>query len=301
MEDIVLLGIGGHAKSIVDSIEKAGEFRIIGFLDYPDKSGFTYRGYTVIGEDSDLDVLYESGVKYAFPTVGFMGKSTVRDKLYEKLCSIGFCIPNIVDKTAIIAKDAKLVENSGIFVGKGAIINSNASIHEMSILNSGSVIEHDCEVGAFSHIAVGAVVCGGVKIGIHTMVGANATILQERIIGNRVIIGAGCTVTTNIADDEMLYSSIDQEHIYIIAEAGVNHGGDIVLAKKMIEAAALAGADAVKFQTFQTEKMVTKNASKAVYQKNTTDCQESQYQMLKKLELAKEEYLELAECCRRKC
>jgi len=72
---------------------------------------------------------------------------------------------------------------------------------------------------------------------------------------------------------------------YIIAEAGVNHNGDVTLAKQLIKAAAAAGADAVKFQTFVTGSVVTKDAEKADYQKETTGGEESQYDMIRKLEL----------------
>ncbi len=81
--------------------------------------------------------------------------------------------------------------------------------------------------------------------------------------------------------------------VFIIAEAGVNHNGSIDLAKKLIDVASSAGVDAVKFQTFKTENLATKNAEKANYQKNTTDQKENQFSMLKKLELSKEMHLEL--------
>jgi len=88
--------------------------------------------------------------------------------------------------------------------------------------------------------------------------------------------------------------------VFIIAEAGVNHNGSIELAKKLIDVASETGADAVKFQTFKAEKLVSKNAQKAAYQKETTDAQESQFAMIKKLELDLDTHKELMTYCREK-
>ncbi|MCR9140702.1 MAG: N-acetylneuraminate synthase [bacterium] len=85
--------------------------------------------------------------------------------------------------------------------------------------------------------------------------------------------------------------------VLLIAEAGVNHNGDLELAKRLIHAAAEAGADYVKFQTFVAERLVTLDAAKAPYQKETTGSDETQYNMLKKLELSEEMHVALmAEC-----
>lgn len=86
--------------------------------------------------------------------------------------------------------------------------------------------------------------------------------------------------------------------IYIIAEAGVNHNGDINIAKRLVDAAVDAGADAVKFQTFKAQNLVCKNAGKAAYQLETTEQAETQYEMLKKLELTEKMHEELVQYCR---
>ena len=86
-------------------------------------------------------------------------------------------------------------------------------------------------------------------------------------------------------------------HIIIIAEAGVNHNGSLKLAKQMVEEAAKAGADYIKFQTFKPEKLVSKYAQKAEYQKKTTGSQESQLQMLEKLALSYDDFVELKKHC----
>ena len=88
--------------------------------------------------------------------------------------------------------------------------------------------------------------------------------------------------------------------VFIIAEAGVNHNGKIDLAYKLIDVACASGADAVKFQTFKTENLVSKNAPKAPYQKNITSQLESQFSMLKKLELDFSVHKKLINYCKKK-
>ncbi len=83
----------------------------------------------------------------------------------------------------------------------------------------------------------------------------------------------------------------------IIAEAGVNHNGDLALAKQLIERAAEAGADLVKFQTFKADRQVTRTAKKAVYQTQTTSKEESQHEMLRRLEISTDMHHELIEHC----
>jgi N,N'-diacetyllegionaminate synthase len=90
------------------------------------------------------------------------------------------------------------------------------------------------------------------------------------------------------------------DKVFIIAEAGVNHNGSITLAKKLIDEASRCGADAVKFQTFKAENLVTHNAEKAKYQKENTDKDESQFDMIKKLELDSRDHKELLSYCNSK-
>lgn len=89
----------------------------------------------------------------------------------------------------------------------------------------------------------------------------------------------------------------DGQPTFIIAEAGVNHNGKLELAKRLIIEAKKTGADCVKFQTFRAENLVTRNAPKAMYQLKVTDPQESQYDMLKKLELPFDAYVDLIKLC----
>ena len=89
--------------------------------------------------------------------------------------------------------------------------------------------------------------------------------------------------------------------VIIIAEAGVNHNGDINLAKKLVDIACDAGADFVKFQSFKADKLASRDSKKAVYQKNNYDSSDdTQYNMLKSLELSENDHLELINYCNQK-
>ena len=99
---------------------------------------------------------------------------------------------------------------------------------------------------------------------------------------------------TNEDPFSIFLEKMSSHFCFIIAEAGVNHNGDKNLAKQLIDAAVEAGADAVKFQTFHAENVVTSTAEKAEYQKSTTSSDESQYNMIKKLELPEETFREVA-------
>lgn len=206
MEDIILLGLGGHAHSVVDSIEQVGKYNIKGFLDTEDMWGKYFKNYRVLGTDDELQKYFDKGIRNAFVTIGYMGHGDVRNRLYRQIKDIGYAIPNIIDKTAIVSENSELEE--GIFIGEKAVVNANAKIEKMCIINTGAIVEHDCTVGEFSHIAVGSVLCGGVSIGKQTLIGANATVIQEKKIENHCIIGAGMIIRKDVKKQREVKSGI---------------------------------------------------------------------------------------------
>lgn len=194
-EQIIILGFGGHAKSVADSIIRMKSYAITGYTD-------VYKcdcQYNYLGNDDKLEELYHQGIHKAVLGVGYIGNSTVRDSLVRKAKEIGFVFPIIVDPSAIIAPDVEIGE--GTFIGKNSIVNADSKIGNYCILNTGSIVEHENIIGNFSHIAVGAILCGNVKIGHHSMIGAGATIIQGKSVGDNVIIGANSTVNSDFSND----------------------------------------------------------------------------------------------------
>ncbi|MEN2768692.1 acetyltransferase [Ornithinibacillus xuwenensis] len=205
MNDILLIGGGGHCKSVIDTLENADEFNIIGILDQPEKIGSKVNGIEIIGIDEDLPSYFEQGVQYAFITIGSVGNVSFRKSLYEYAKTIGYRFPTIIDKSAIISSNTELHE--GCFIGKGAILNTNVSIGINSIINTGTIIEHDCTIGEFCHIAPGSTLSGSVQVGHHTHIGTNSTIIQNINIGHNSLIGAGSVVINNIENHKKAYGN----------------------------------------------------------------------------------------------
>lgn len=205
MEDIILLGGGGHCKSVIDTINKSGKYNIIGILDLKDKIGTTNYGVKVIGTDDELINHYNNGINNAFITLGSIGDIRTRRKLYKIIKDTGMNIPNIIDPTAILADSIKLDE--GNFIGKGVIINSDAKIGSNCIINSGAILEHDCKIGDYVHVAPGVTLSGGTVIGEGCHIGTNTTIIQDIIIGQDTIIGGGSVVVNHIGSNKKAYGN----------------------------------------------------------------------------------------------
>lgn len=201
MEDIILIGFGGHAKSVADTIEQSGKFNIAGYTDSsPVCKDYSYKW---LGKDDKLEKYYKSGIQYAFISIGYMGNCNIRDKLYYRIKEIGYILPVVIDKSAVIAKNVEIGE--GTYVGKNAVINADSCIGKMCIVNSGSLVEHENSIEDYSHIAVKATLCGNVHIGNHVFIGAGATVIQGINIGEGCIVGAGSLVLGNIPGQKKVY------------------------------------------------------------------------------------------------
>ena len=202
---LLLIGAGGHANSVIDSLYSSGEFDEIGIVVNDLPKGEDILGISVLGSDDELDELRNQGFEYAFVTVGSIGDTTLRRKLTDILVSKGFIIPNIIDKTATLSKFSIIGE--GNFIGKHAIVNANAQVGNYNIINTATIIDHDCKVSNFVHVSPGSVLNGGVIVKNDSHIGANSTVKQKVIIGENALIGMGSVVIHNISNNTIAYGN----------------------------------------------------------------------------------------------
>ncbi|HEY8362210.1 MAG TPA: acetyltransferase [Tissierellaceae bacterium] len=200
MKKIVLIGGGGHCKVIIDIIRSTAEYEIIGITD-KNNIGQKVLGVPIIGDDEILEELKNKGVDYAFICVGAIDNIQKRWGIYDKLKEIGFKMPILIHRDAIVSRYALIEE--GTCVMPGAIVNSCAYIGKNCIINTSSVIEHDCVIEANTHVSPKAVLGGEVKIGENSHIGMGSTIIQGIRIGNNVTIGAGAVVINDIPDNSV--------------------------------------------------------------------------------------------------
>ncbi len=201
MNDIILIGGGGHAISCIDVIELSGEFKIAGIID-KDENGLNEKlRYPIIGVDSDLEHL-RNNFEYAFVTVGQIKSAKSRKNIFEKLLDIGFKVPVIISPRSYVSKNCQI--GSGTIVMHNAVVNSNAEIGQNNIINTRALIEHDVEIGNHTHISTGALINGQVKIGDETFVGSGTITKNNISIGDQAIIGAGSLVKENLKDKVFL-------------------------------------------------------------------------------------------------
>ncbi len=189
MKNILLVGAGGHCKSVIDVIEQEGIYQIAGIIDKKELLGTKILGYEVLGCDDDLGVLFQK-YQYAVITVGQIQSSAIRVKLFYLLKEIGYTLPVIVSPLSYVSKHACVEEGSVIM--HHVLVNAGARVGKNCIINSKALVEHDSEVEAHCHISTGAIINGGVSIKSNTFVGSNATLRESiRVSG---FIKAGSVV-----------------------------------------------------------------------------------------------------------
>tara|TARA_B100000795_G_C22693850_1_gene396738 strand:+ start:317 stop:916 length:600 start_codon:yes stop_codon:yes gene_type:complete len=185
MKSIAIIGAGGHAKVLVDLINKLNYYKIIGFYD--DNTNSKLYNLKYLGRIIDIDASIEYFI------IG-IGNDRIRKKISEENKNLNWA--TLIHPTVILSNNITIDHGTVIFAG--VIIQTDVKIGEHCILNTGCSIDHECVIGDFSSICPQATICGQVKIGNSCFIGANATIIQCIELGNDCIIGAGSVIIKNV-------------------------------------------------------------------------------------------------------
>jgi sugar O-acyltransferase (sialic acid O-acetyltransferase NeuD family) len=191
MKKIILIGGGGHCKSVIDVIEQEARFEIMGIVDKHKLLGSKVLGYSVISSDLDLQPLAKK-YKYALITVGQIESPLIRIKLFNLAIKSGFTLASIISPKAYISKHSRI--GRGTIVMHHAIVNANSFIGENCIINTKALIEHDCSISDHCHISTNAIINGGNQIGARSFIGSNVTTKQYIKIGKNSLIKAGTLI-----------------------------------------------------------------------------------------------------------
>lgn len=191
---LILIGGGGHCKSVIEVAESAG-YEIKGILDMPDEvDKEVLPGHKVIGTDDEIPQYVEE-CDFII-TVGFIKNPALRIKLYNKVKAAGGRLATIIASTAHVSKYAELGE--GTVIMHHAFVNAGAKIGDNCIINTFVNIEHDAEVGNQCHISTGTMVNGECKIGKNCFIGSQSVCANCIEIASDIIVGAGSVVRKSI-------------------------------------------------------------------------------------------------------
>ncbi|MDO8343846.1 MAG: acetyltransferase [Cellvibrio sp.] len=195
---ILIFGASGHAKVVIDIVEKAGLFSVCTLADDdPALRGAWVYDYEVMGGKSDL---LANRIKLTQTcSIVAIGNNRIRTELAAWLVSNGsnLCVA-IFHPSAQVARGVSVGDGSVVMAG--VVINSDTRIGRNVIVNTGAIIDHDCLIGDAAHVAPGATLCGGIEVGERTLIGAGAVLHPNIRIGKDVTIGAGATVLSNVPD-----------------------------------------------------------------------------------------------------
>ncbi len=195
IEKIILVGGGGHCKSVIDVIESEGKYEIAGIIDVKEKIGSDILGYKIIATDDQLSDLVKQFRNFHI-TLGHIKSNAVRVKLFNDLKSKGAHFPVIKSPTAHVSKHTDC--GQGTIIMHYAVVNAGTVIGENCIINSRALIEHDAVIANHVHISTGAIINGDCRVCQNVFVGSGSVISNCICIIDDCIIGAGSVVIKDI-------------------------------------------------------------------------------------------------------
>jgi sugar O-acyltransferase (sialic acid O-acetyltransferase NeuD family) len=198
MDEIILIGGGGHAKVVIDILEERGDYNILGIIAKNKGDGIGIGGYQILGNDNDLQELFNKGVKFAAMGVGGYTNNTLRKRIYEDLKRIGFQVISAIHPTASISRTVLMGEGNVVF--SGVVIGPYVRLGNNIIVATGSTIDHDSVLKDHSLISAGVTVGAETQIEEGALLALGSKIISGITICKGALIGAGAVITRNISE-----------------------------------------------------------------------------------------------------
>ncbi len=204
-DEIILVGGGGHCKSVIDVIEQENKFSIVGIVDIKEKIGESILGYKIIGCDNDLPELSKK-YKNFIVTVGQIKSPKLRIKLFKDLENLNVNMPAIISPLAYISKHSTI--GKGTVVMHNVLVNCGVKIGSNCIINTKALIEHEAEIGNNCHISTNAVINGQCKVKNNCFIGSNATLTNNITIAENTILSAGSFLHKNSVENGLYIGAL---------------------------------------------------------------------------------------------
>jgi sugar O-acyltransferase (sialic acid O-acetyltransferase NeuD family) len=186
MQNIIIIGSGGHAVSCIDVVLSTKKFRIQGYISNKPNLDLP-KSIKWLGDDKYLKKIKKNqNILIGFANIGKKNLDK-KIKIFKKLKKIGCKLPYIISKNSYVSKSSKI--GCGTIIMHNVVINANVKIGENCIINTNSLIEHDCSIGNHTHVSTGVIVNGNCKIFEKSFLGTRSVIFNNLECKDRVIKG----------------------------------------------------------------------------------------------------------------
>lgn len=189
MKKILVIGAGGHGRSVAESILIGGQYNLVGFVD--DSQAQEIWNYPIVGKIDNLSS-FRNLADYAVVAIG---NNKARQAIHDKLLAADFNLANIIHPTAIVSPSAQL--GSGVVLMSGAIVGTEARLGHGAILNCGAVVDHHCVVEDFGHLGVNSCMAGGSVLGRLSWLQAGSALGYGVVLQPDTIVSPGQGIQKN--------------------------------------------------------------------------------------------------------
>ncbi len=203
MKKIVVLGSGGHAKVVIETLQAMKQYEIVGVTTTDSTLKGLFFGVPVLGNDSLLPMLHSQGIQFAAIGVGGYRDNNLRKKIFNLAKSAGFECPTVIHPRAIISQTAKIGAGSVIF--PGAIIHSNTIIGQNVVVATGATVDHDTTIANDVLVSAGVHVGANVKIAESSLLAIGSIIISGIQVGRGSLVAAGAVVVKDVLDNENVF------------------------------------------------------------------------------------------------